>query len=166
METFSYFKQKRDTKIMKLIMQYYRDQRFLTVEETNFSKGAKIFDPAKIRNIQFDLKVTQGVDTPVFRQVIEDSLMGLFNAQAIDVKMLLEHSTMPYANKLLDSINRREQEMMQQQQAMAGGMPAQEGQIDPALVQQIGQAADQQMQELPPQTQGILNKMLNDQQVA
>lgn len=166
METFSYFKQKRDTKIMKLIMQYYRDQRFLTVEETNFSKGAKIFDPAKIRNIQFDLKVTQGVDTPVFRQVIEDSLMGLFNAQAIDVKMLLEHSTMPYANKLLDSINRREQEMMQQQQAMAGGMAPQGGQIDPALIQQMGSAADQQMQALPPQTQGILNRMLNDQQVA
>jgi hypothetical protein len=155
METFSFYKQKRDLKIMKLVMQYYKEKRFLSVPSTvNYTQGGKLFDPDKIRNVDFDLKITQGTDTPVYRQVIEDSLLGLFNAQAIDIKMYLEHSSMPFADKLLDSIKRREQEMQQQN----GG-----GQIDPEMQQQLGDASDQQMAALSPQAQGILNKMLNEQ---
>lgn len=156
METFSFYKQKRDMKIMKLIMQFYKEKRFLSVPTTvNYTQGGKLFDPEMIKNVEFDLKVTQGTDTPVYRQVIEDSLMGLFNAQAIDIKMYLEHSSMPFADKLLDSIKRREQEMAQQ-----GGM----GQIPPEMQEQLGAAAEEQMSSLTPQTQGILNKMLNEQQ--
>jgi len=163
METFSFFKQKRDAKCLKNVLQFYQEKRALAVSDNNYAPEARYYDPSKIKGALFDLKVTQGADTPVFRQVIEDTLMNLFNAQAIDVKMLLEHSTMPYAQKLLDSINRREQEMMQQQQEMQGGGAAapQEGQIPPEMVQGLQQGYEQQLGALNPQTRGLLNKMLN-----
>ncbi len=157
METFGYFKQKRDIKIMKLIMQFYKSPRYLIPNGTSANKRAIKFDPSKIKNAEFDLKVTQSTDTPVFRQVIDESLMNLFNAQAIDVKMLLEHSSMPFAEKLLDSINKREKEM---QEAAAQQPQGQQG-IDPNLVNQIGESYNQQMGALEPQAQALLQRMTN-----
>ena len=45
--------------------------------------------------------------------------MQLFERSAIDVKMLLENCSFPFATKMLEAIKRNEQELMQQQ-AMSG----------------------------------------------
>jgi thymidylate kinase len=46
-------------------------------------------------------------------------LMQLFQAQAIDVKTMLENSSYPFAAKILEAIKNNEQQAMEQQQ-MAG----------------------------------------------
>ena len=115
METFNYFKRKRDTKIMKMVMQFYQERRNLLVSGTTYSDEARVYDPEQIRDVEFDLTVAQGPDTPVFRQIIEDILTNLLLNQMIDIEMYLEHSTLPFAEKLLDTIRRKKQEVMQHQ---------------------------------------------------
>ena len=92
--------------------------------------------------MEFDHKVIQGQDTPVYRAVIEDTLMNLLTTQLIDIEMYLEHSTMPYADKLLESIRRKRQEISQN---------VMEGKGDPALMQGMAEAqtgADPRLQEM------------------
>ncbi len=114
MDTFRYFKKKRDVKVMKLIMQFYQERRNLITTGAKYSREARIFDPEAIRDVQFDLALAEGPDTPVYRQVIEDVLNNLLLNQLIDLEMYLEHSTLPFADKLLDTIHRKKQEMQQE----------------------------------------------------
>ena len=88
------------------------------------------------------------MDTPVYRQLVDDSLFELLKANLIDIKMYLENSSLPFADKLLNDINQREKEMMQQQQ-----MPAQ-------LLEQLAQAGNQIPQDQ--NSQVLLNKLLNN----
>lgn len=148
MENFGFFREKADTKIMKLVLQFYQTRRNLIARGGDRQQEV-VFDPAQIQDTDFDLKITQGTDTPVYRQVIEETLMTLLQGQLIDLKMFLEHSSLPFAEKLLDSIHQREQEMTQ------GGQGAP---IDPALIQQMEQAQTQTGTD--PRFQGMLNKML------
>jgi hypothetical protein len=148
MEAFNNFKERRDLKIMKLIKQFYRDRKILAVKGNNYARESKIYDPQAINDVEFDLALTQGPDTPVYRQIIEDVLTNLLNQQLIDLEMYLEHSTMPYAEKLLESVKRKKQEMMQQ--ATQQGAPGQ----DQALMQELEGAMAQN-----PEMNNILNAM-------
>ena len=69
-------------------------------------------------------------------------LMKLFEMQAINVKTLLENSSLPFASKILESIKRAEQEMAEIQSM---------SQMDPALMQQISS-----------HNHGLIGKMMND----
>jgi hypothetical protein len=141
MDTFKYWKKKRDIKVMKLVMQYYQEKRNL------FGKnGGRIFDPEAVREVQFDLALADGPDTPVYRQVIEDVLNNLLLNQMIDLKMYLEHSTLPFADQLLETIKRKEQEMAQ------GGGPDQE------LMQAVG-SAQQHMETQDPRLAQLFKGM-------
>ena len=69
-------------------------------------------------------------------------LMKLFEMQAINVKTLLENSSLPFASKILESIKRAEQEMAESQNMT---------QMDPTLMQQIAS-----------QNPALMEKMMND----
>ncbi len=148
-ETFNYYKQRRDRKVMMLIRQYYNDKRIMHITGSNYAPEAKVYDPQLARDVNYELKVTQGPDTPVYRQVIEDILSNLLSNQFIDIQMYLEHSTMPFADKLLQSIKRRQQEA-EHQQGPGGG--------DAELMEQLG-AASQQQQQQHPGAANLLNQM-------
>jgi len=147
MDTFVYYKDKRDGKLLKLILQYYDEPRSLMVSGVNYAPEARIYDPEKLRDVEYDHKVIQGQDTPVYRAVIEDTLMNLLGTQLIDLEMYLEHSTMPYADKLLESIRRKRQEIEQN---------ITEGEGDPALMQGLSGAQT----GADPRLQGMMNQMM------
>lgn len=137
-ETFNSFRRQRDYKMMKVIHQYYKTARFLTIAGKDYAYESKLYDPEKIRNAEFDISIIESPSTPAYRMAINGFLMELFQAQAIDAKMLLENSALPFADKILQSINRKEEEMMKGQ-AGTGGIP-----IPPELAQ----AADPKAMQL------------------
>ena len=106
-QTFTHFIQDRDTKALKLICQYYKEPRFLAVSGRNYSQEAKMWDPAKIIDVDFELVVTAGNDTPVYRSIIDQTLLEMLQSQMIDLEMYLENTTLPFADNLLESINFR-----------------------------------------------------------
>lgn len=144
MDTFKYYKKKRDIKLMQLVMQFYQEKRNLLTDKRNHGAKTKVFDPDAIRGVQFDLALAEGPDTPVYRQVIEDVLNNLMMNQLIDLEMYLEHSTLPFANQLLDTIQRRKQEMAAQQQGGGGSLPPDEN-----LHKAIGSARDEMVKQDP-----------------
>ena len=148
-ESFNQFRERCDRKTMMLIKQFYNDKRLLAVTGTSYAPEAKIYDPEKARDVMFDLKVSQGIDTPIYRQVVDDILTKLLESQLIDLELYLENSSMPFADKLLQGIRSKQQQMAEQGMA-AGG--------DQQLLQQMGQAG-QQMQQQDPRMANMINQM-------
>ena len=118
---------------MKLQQQFYTDSRYLNIVGGNYSEEAKMFDPEKVRNIEFDLSLTESTSTPSYRMLQNDLLLQLFQTGAITVAELLENGAFPFADKLLQSIKSREQEMRKQQNEMAQQQMAQpQGSVVPS----------------------------------
>ena len=147
-ESFAWYKNQRDTKMLKVIQQFYKDKRYVAVSGNRYAKEAAYYDPDMVRNTDFELVVAEGVDSPVYRQIIDDNLLQLFQAQAIDLKMYLQNSSLPFADKLLEDISQREQQAAEGQQ-MEGGpvspeMQAQvEAQTDPKAQKMIDKLFEQ-----------------------
>lgn len=137
-DSFYFFRQRRDEKIMKLILQYYNEKKYIAIEG---NKEPVLYDPDVVRmnGKMYDLKITHTNDTPVYRQMINETLMRLVEMQMIDVKTFLENTTLPYASSILESLKKRETEMQQQQAAMAGNMQQIPG-ANPEAQQMLQQA--------------------------
>lgn len=145
MSYFENFLQNRDRKVLKLIVQYYDEKRYLAINGRAISEESKIYDPELAKDIDFDIVVTQGTDTPVYRQLIDNTLFELLKGNLIDLEMYLEQTSMPFADKLLQAVRQR-RELMEQ-----GQMP---GQLPPDLVAQAQQGANPQAMALLQQSLG------------
>jgi hypothetical protein len=135
MKKFLDAKQTRDLKVIKLIRQYYKDERYLAISGRS---QLKLYDPKKIGRTEFEYQVTQGNNTAVFRQAAEDTLSEMRKEGSITIKDYLESSTLPFAEKLLDVINKNEEKAAQ-------------GQLDPAMMQQL---------QTTPQAQSMLGQAI------
>ena len=147
---YSLYKQRRDTKILKTLRQFYKEKRYLAMAGNDYDEEARLYDPDKVRNLDFDVKIADSQDTPVFRNMMDDTLFRLLEGNLIDVKMFLENSNLPFAEKLLDTIKKREEQMAQGQMG--------QGQMTPELMQQLNEAKGQTPAD--PQAMEMLNKML------
>lgn len=144
-DKFIDYRCQRDKKAMSVIRQYYKEARIVNVGGKLSNAENTVYTP-DIADIEMELKVEQGVDTPTYRALIDDMLMKLLEGQMIDVKMFLEHSSLPFADKLLQSIQSQEQQGMtpQMQQMIAA---------------QGGQSGQQQPQPPNPKSAAILNQL-------
>lgn len=141
-DSFKAFRKRRDLKLMQTIQQYYDSPRYIELGGKDYSEESKYYDPEKVQGAQLDLELTEGTNTPTFQMLENEFLMKLFEMQAINVKTLLENSSLPFASKILESIKRAEQEMAENQNMT---------QMDPALMQQIAS-----------QNPALMEKMMND----
>lgn len=133
LDSFSGFVIDGAYKDVKNMQQFYDSKRVFNIAGKS---GAQIvYDPQKIRDVEFDLSITESTTTPAYRQLANDMLMQLWQAQAISVEQLLEHGDFPFADELLQSIK------SQKEQVAQGKMP--EG-VSPQLMQQAAQAANPQ----------------------
>ena len=144
MKHFDDFIQKRNTKILKMVLQFYDEPRFLNVVGS-FSDEAKWFDPEVIKNIDFDLIITKGKDAPAYRMMMDELLLQLLQGQFIDIEMYLENTSAPFSDKLLEKIKQKQEEMQQ------GQIP---GQLPPEMMQQLMAGAN-------PQFLNAINSPLN-----
>lgn len=127
-QSFNHFIQDRDTKALKIICQFYKEPRFLAVSGKNYSQEAKMWDPKMAIDVDFELVVTSGSDTPVFRSMIDQTLLEMLQAQMIDLEQYLENTTLPFADNLLASIKAK-------RQAAAQGTIPTVGANDPLAIQ-------------------------------
>lgn len=109
---------RRDTKMMKLIQQYFDEVRYLNVVGKDYSEESKWYNPEKVRNAEFDLSLVESQGNAVARAANETLLMELLKMGAIDAQLYLESSSAPYSDKLLERIKQRREELQQQQQAL------------------------------------------------
>ena len=150
LEFFAFFKEQRDVKVLQTLRQYYNEKRYFASSGSQMDQEKAVYDPDKVRNLEVELKVAPSMDTPVYRQIIDDMLFQLLQAQMIDISMFLENSSLPFADRLLEQIRQRQEQMAQQ-----GGIPGQV--IDPALAQQVQEMASQNGN---PQAMQMINQML------
>jgi hypothetical protein len=112
------FLQKRDFKAIKLMQQYYTSPR--TVTPAGAPEMDKlVYDPAKIANMEFMNSIDYVQNYGVYAQMVNETMLQLFQLGAIDVKMLLKYSTLPNSEALLQDIAQMEQAQMEQAQMQA-----------------------------------------------
>ena len=99
LECFSCFVVDGAYKDVKNMQQFYDTKRVFNIAGRS---GAQIeYDPKKIRDVEFDLSITESTSTPAYRHLANDMLMQLYQSQAISVEQLLEHGDFPFADELL-----------------------------------------------------------------
>lgn len=131
LESFSCFVVDSAYKDVKNMQQFYDSKRVFNIAGKS---GAQIeYDPKKIRDVEFDLSITESTSTPAYRHLANDMLMQLYQSQAISVEQLLEHGDFPFADELLQSIKSQKEQLEQ------GKIP--EG-ISPQLLQQAQQGTN------------------------
>lgn len=130
LESFSDFVVEAAFKDVKNMQQFYDNKRIFNIA----GKGAVIeYDPEKIKNVEFDLNITESTTSPAYRMMANDFLMQLFQAQAISVEQLLENGNFPFSDDLLQSIKSQKEQIEQ------GQVP--EG-VSPQIIQQAQQGAN------------------------
>lgn len=103
-ESFKCFRTDRDTKLVKTIQQYYDIERYKKIiGEENFEVLNTIGEE-EVKNAEFDISITESVSSPVYRIASNEFLLDLFKMGQIDLKMLLENGSFPFADKLLQSL--------------------------------------------------------------
>ncbi|MBQ7211114.1 MAG: hypothetical protein IJS19_00365 [Muribaculaceae bacterium] len=117
--TFNSWRERRDKKMLQVDLQFYDTPRYINIAGKDFSEEAKNYDPQRIKNVAFDLKICEVVDTPAFRQQANDVLFQLFQAGQINIKQLLSVGAFPFADRLLAEIEKAEREQAEQQQMAA-----------------------------------------------
>lgn len=132
LESFSSFVCDGAMKDVKNIQQFYDAARIINI----VGKNAWVkYDPQEIGNTEFDLGISESTNTPVYRQLANEALMQLWQAQAISAEQLLEHGDFPFADDLLQSLKSQKEQIQQ------GQMP--EG-VSPKLMAQAQQGANMQ----------------------
>ena len=132
LESFSSFICDGAMKDIKNIQQFYDTTRIINI----VGKNAWVeYNPKEIGNTEFDLGISESTNTPIYRQMANETLMQLWQAQAISAEQLLEHGDFPFADDLLQSLKSQKEQIQQ------GQMP--EG-VSPELMAQAQQGANMQ----------------------
>lgn len=133
LECFSFFVIDGAYKDVKNMQQFYDSKRVFNIAGKS---GAQIeYDPKKIRDVEFDMSITESTTTPVYRQLANDVLMELWKAKEITVELLLEHGNFPFGDELLQSIKAQKEQLAQ------GQIP---DNLPPQLMQQVQQGVNMQ----------------------
>ncbi len=118
-------------KDVKNIQQFYDQKRTFNI--AGRASAQVIYDPAKIRDVEFDLSIVPSQTSPVYRAMANEFLMELFKANAISVEQLLQSGDFPFADELLQNLQSQKEQMEK------GQMP--DG-VSPELLQQAQQGAN------------------------
>lgn len=131
LDSFQEFTRDAAYKDVKNIQQYYDQKRVFNI--AGKAGTQVIYDPMKIRDVEFDLSIVPSQATPAYRAMANDFLMELWKSQAISIEQLLEAGSFPFADELLQSL-RSQKEQLEQGQIPEG--------LSPQLQQQVQQQAN------------------------
>jgi len=140
MESYREVREDRDYKAMKLIQQNYNEIRYISIVGRD-ARETTVYNPEEVKNAEFDLSITESTSTPAYRMIMNDFLMQLFGQGQISLQELLENGAFPFADKLLQSIQARQEEMQ-------NGQEPTNGLVSPEIMQQANNP--------------LLNKMMNN----
>ena len=119
-DCFADFNKEVAEKTLQTQMQYYSTKRHVDISGQIYDQTATYYDPLVVDKIvDWNVVVTEGTDTPVFRQMHDELLKYLFDAGAINVELLLENTSAPQAKKLLAQVRSAKEQMQNGQMAQA-----------------------------------------------
>lgn len=121
----------RNRKVVQVIKQFYDEPRYIKVSGTGFTNSVEAeYDPSLVRDVDFDVVIGESQNTLAYRQVVDTELKEFLNAQLISFEEYLKTTSMPYADKLLQVLQNRQEKGMGMDPAMMNQMmQAQTGQI-------------------------------------
>ena len=119
LDSFSMFVTDAAYKDVKNMQQFYDDKRVFNIAGKN---AQIVYDPKKIRDVEFDLSITENTSTPAYRQMANEFLMQIWEAGQITLEQLLENGSFPFADALLQSIKGQQEQLRQGQ--MPDGIPS------------------------------------------
>jgi hypothetical protein len=146
-EFYMNFTKNRDMKAIKIIVQFYNETRYINIAGKSYKNGLIVYEPEKVKELHLNVTVSKGLNTPLYRQMLDDTLFKLLEAQLIDLKIFLENSSLPFKDNILESIKQREEEGINNPEQM-GGI------IDPNQMQQLQQGANPDAMKLLEQYAG------------
>lgn len=107
-DTMRHTQRLRDEKLLKVLMQFYKQERYVAIAGVTFGKTANIYIPKMISEIvDFNLVVSQSTATPLYRQINDDLLKSMLDGGHIDLEMFLSNSSLPFADSLLSQLSAR-----------------------------------------------------------
>lgn len=119
---------KRNRRLVQVIQQFYKDERYIRIAGTGINKDIEhYYDPNEVQDIDFDVVIGETQNTLAYRQLVDTYLKEFLDAQLITFEEYLRNSSLPFADKLLQTISNRQQGQMGEG---AGGIP-------PEMVDQI-----------------------------
>lgn len=128
-EAFNDFREQRDQKALKIITQFYNEKRYIDITGTDFGTEAMVYDPEKIKSMEYFISIAQGMDTPAYRMLMDEQLKMLLEGGAIDAEIYLQNSSHPFSDKILESIKNKKEEASEMQQQAAQANPNQVQQV-------------------------------------
>lgn len=133
LDSFSMFIIDSAYKDVKNMQQFYDSKRVFNIAGKT---GTQIeYDPKKVRDVEFDLSITESANSPAYRTLANDLLMEIWRAGQISLEQLLKHGDFPFADDLLQSVQ-SQQEQIQNGQIL--------GALSPELKAQVQQGANMQ----------------------
>ena len=153
LESFVNFTNRRNRKVLNIIQKFYTTGQYIGTSGRTYSDEAVYWNAEKMEGVKFDLAISQGLDTPAYRQIIEQPLMEMLNNKHIDLKMFLRNTSMPYADKLLQMLQQQEEAI---KRGELGAMPQQL--LSPEEQQDLAGRAQQAQQQANPQAMELLQR--------
>lgn len=130
LDSYSMFVMDAAYKDVKNIQQFYDRKRVFNIA----GKNAMVeYDPQHIRDVEFDLSISESTATPAYRQLANEFLMEIWKSGQISLQQMLQSGSFPFADELLQSLQ------SQQEQLEQGKTP--DG-LSPELMAQVQQSAN------------------------
>lgn len=130
LDSYSMFVMDAAYKDVKNIQQFYDRKRVFNIA----GKNAMVeYDPQRIRDVEFDLSISESTSTPAYRQLANEFLMEIWKSGQISLQQMLQNGSFPFADELLQSLQ------SQQEQLEQGKTP--DG-LSPELMAQVQQSAN------------------------
>lgn len=105
MQDFASFSEQIARKKCMFIKQYYRDGRLVT----NKDKSSLIaYDRMSVRDVDFEINIKESAKTTAFQTYANDTAKELLLAGLIDIKQYLASVSLPFADDLLQLIEKKE----------------------------------------------------------
>ena len=146
LQKFSSFERDLATKKMKVIHQFYNSPRYISHRRSNGYTEYAMYEPREVKDIDFEVAVKETPETPVARMMINDFVMQLWQAGAINALQCLDNMYMPGSEDLKANL---QQQLAQVQQGQMP-QPIPQEQIDRATQNANPQAVQQLQQVLTP----------------
>jgi len=111
LDSFSQFVKDAAYKDVKNIQQFYDTKRVINIAGKNGTQV--VYDPQKIRDVEFDLSITESTTTPIYRQIANEFLMQIWQGGQITLQQLLKHGDFPFADELLQDLQSQQEQSVQ-----------------------------------------------------
>lgn len=105
-DNFFAVRRQRDLMVCQLIAQYYNEPKYLSTAGRR-ADGTKYikFNPAKVRDIEFDVIINDAPDTPAYREMAEKQLAEFLATNRLTFRQYLQMSGIPQAEAIMAMIN-------------------------------------------------------------